>query len=150
MELRSNEIVLRKTRANHLRSNEGVGGRLFLTNQRLFFKPHFFNIRTEEKSIPLENIAAIKTPHSDLLSLKLAIILTNNFVEFYVVRKRKDWLKEIEAAVTAIKKARGENWHNDREVTQEIIDASRMTLRQIIIGGIIIGFMTGLGIFFFF
>ena len=149
MELRSNEVILRNTRANHLRSYGGVGGRLFLTNQRLIFKPHLFNIRTEENSIPLENIAAIRTPHSDMLSSKLAITLTNNLLEFYVVRKRKDWLKEIENTVTAVKKARGDNWRNDREITQEIVHASRMAFRQIITGAIIIGLITFLGVLFF-
>jgi hypothetical protein len=149
MELRANEIVLRQARANHLRQYEGVGGRLFLTNQRLFFKPHLFNVQTNEASIPLENITAIRTPHSDLLSAKLAIKLTNNFIEFFVVRKRKDWLKEIETAVTEIKRSKGESWHNSEEVNEEIVHASRAVLFHLIIGATVIGILTGVMMFLF-
>ena len=144
MELKANEIILREARANHLRYSQGIGGRLFLTNQRLFFKPHLFNVQTVEATIPLENIVAIATPHSDFLSAKLALMLKNNFIEFFVVKKRKDWMKEIEAAVTEINKARGQNWLNSQEVSQDIVQASRLVLRKLIVGAIVTGIFTGL------
>ena len=143
MELRVNEIVIRKARANHLRSSEGVGGRLFLTNQRLFFEPHIFNYQTQGATIPLENIAAIVTPHRDFLSKKLAIALKNGLIEFFIVNKRKIWLREIEAAVTEVKKLSGENWRNNEEVSQDIVRASRIVLRKLVIGAIVTGILTG-------
>ena len=143
MELKLNEIVLRKARANHLRSSEGIGGRLFLTNQRLFFEPHIFNYQTREATIPLENITAIVTPNSDFLSKKLTIALKNGFIEFFIVNKRKKWLREIEAAVSKVKKSRGENWRNNEAVSQDIVQASRIVLRRLVIGAIVTGILTG-------
>ena len=142
MELKASEIILREARANHLRHSQGIGGRLFLTNQRLLFKPHLFNAQTVEATIPLESIVGIATPHSDFLSAKLALILKNDFIKFFVVRTRKGWMKEIEAAVAEIKKSRGENWHNNQEISEEIVFASRAILRKIIIGGIVTGIVT--------
>ena len=56
MKLNDDEILIKKGSANHLVQFEGVGGRLFLTNQRLFFKSHSFNIQTHEESILLDDI----------------------------------------------------------------------------------------------
>jgi len=108
----------------------------------LFFKPHLFNVQTVEATIPLENIVAVATPHNNFLSAKLAIKLTNNFIEFFVVRKRKDWMKEIEAAVTETKKSKGEDWHINQDVSEDMVFASRMILRKMIIAGIVTGIVT--------
>ncbi|MDY6843413.1 MAG: hypothetical protein SVW57_04910 [Thermodesulfobacteriota bacterium] len=55
-------------------------------------------------TIPLGNIVAIATPHNDFLSAKLALMLNTSLIEFFVVKKRKKWMEEIEAALTEIKK----------------------------------------------
>jgi hypothetical protein len=46
--------ILRQGHANYLTAVEGVGGRLFLTDRRLYFKPHIFNRNTEDASISLD------------------------------------------------------------------------------------------------
>ena len=149
MKLKAEERIIRKGRANHLRRFEGVGGRLFLTNLRLFFEPHYFNYQTDEATIPLDNIVTIATPHSDFLSKKLAIRLNNNFIEFFLVWKRKQWLKEIEEAVTEIKKSTGESWHNNEGANEEIVQGSRAILRHLTIVAIIGAILTGLLIYMF-
>lgn len=45
MNLEKDEKIVRRNRANHIKPLEGVGGKLFLTNFRLIFKSHFFNIQ---------------------------------------------------------------------------------------------------------
>ena len=97
MDLKNNETIIRQGRGNHLRSSGGIGGKLFLTNQRLFFEPHFLNHDTSEASITLENIKSIVAPHKDFISSKLAIILNNDLIEFFIVGKRREWIKEIES-----------------------------------------------------
>ncbi len=42
--------------ANLFRGIEGVGGQAFLTNKRLIFKGHKFNIQRGQKNFPYENI----------------------------------------------------------------------------------------------
>ena len=83
------------------------------------------------------------TPHKDFFSKKLAIALKNGFIEIFIVNKRKNWLGEIEAAVTEIKKSIGENWRNNEDIAQDIVRASRMLLSRIVIGAIIAGIFTG-------
>jgi hypothetical protein len=99
MKLNSDEIILRKSRANHLKLFEGVGGRLFLTNQRLFFKSHFFNVQTHEETIPLQDIVSIEAKGSDFISGKMKIFLRNGSVEKFYVPKRKKWVDDIEKAI---------------------------------------------------
>lgn len=99
MKLDDNEIIIRKSGANHLKPFEGVGGRLFLTNQRLFFKSHFFNIQTHEESIPLEDIVSIEAKHIDFISGKMIVFLRNGSAEKFYVPKRKKWVKDIEKAI---------------------------------------------------
>ncbi|WP_084565892.1 GRAM domain-containing protein [Belliella pelovolcani] len=42
--------------ANLFRGIEGVGGQVFLTNKRLIFKGHKFNIQSGQKNFPYEDI----------------------------------------------------------------------------------------------
>lgn len=99
MKLDDNEIIVRKSRANHIKSFEGVGGELFLTNQRLVFKSHFFNIQTHEESIPLQDIVSIEAKHSDFISGKMTLLLNNGSTENFYVPKRKKWIHDIEKAI---------------------------------------------------
>lgn len=103
MKLASEEIILRKGAATHLVPFEGVGGKLFLTNQRLFFESHSLNFQKHEESIPLKDIVAIDAKHSDFLSRKISIYLASKSVEEFIVYKRKTWLSEIQKAVKEFK-----------------------------------------------
>jgi len=104
MKLSDNEVVLKKGGANHLVSFEGVGGRLFLTNQRLFFKSHFFNIQRHDESIALEDIVSIETPGEDWISKKMTIFLRNGSTENFLVNQRTNWAEEIEKAIRRLQK----------------------------------------------
>ena len=107
MKLNDDEILIKKGSANHLVQFEGVGGRLFLTNQRLFFKSHSFNIQTHEESILLDDIISIETEHRGLFFRMFSILLKNGSVERFVVRDRKTWASEIEKAIEALCKKNG-------------------------------------------
>ncbi len=93
--LTANENLLRESRATHWKGFEGVGGKLFLTNRRVYFKSHFFNIQTHEQSISLQDIVKLEAKHSDFFSSKLSIILKDGSKEVFYIPKRKQWVKQI-------------------------------------------------------
>ncbi len=58
--LEAGEAILRKSPANYQRGIEAVGGRLYLTQQRLIFEAHAFNIQTGATVVPLPSITALR------------------------------------------------------------------------------------------
>ena len=139
MKLVNDEVIIRKGAATHLVPFEGVGGKLFLTNQRLFFEAHSFNIQKRDGSILLENIVAVEAKHSDFISRKLSIYLRNKSVEEFTVYKRKIWVTEIEKAIKNLKQ--GENLyfamkekHEDFTPTKGQYFFVNILIRAIVIG----------------
>src|SRR6476646_9112506 len=63
------EQVIREGAANMQRGWEAVGGRLFLTNRKLLFQSHRFNIQSGPSEIPLHDIADVQTGWTKLLGL---------------------------------------------------------------------------------
>jgi len=59
IDLRQNEKPIKESGANLQRGAETVGGRLFLTDQRLYFDTHSFNVATGSESIELDQIAEV-------------------------------------------------------------------------------------------
>jgi hypothetical protein len=60
MELKPGEKVHFDVMANLFRGFEAVGGKLKITDQRIFFKSHHFNIQTGTLDLPLEQIVEAK------------------------------------------------------------------------------------------
>ena len=56
----SDEQVLADVLANLFRGLEGVGGKMKITNRRIFFQPHRFNFQREPADIPLDQIAEVR------------------------------------------------------------------------------------------
>lgn len=59
IDLQPNENLIKESGANLQRGAETVGGKLFLTNDRLYFDTHSFNVATGSESIPLAQISEI-------------------------------------------------------------------------------------------
>ena len=99
--LMEGETLLKDGPANHFVRAEGVGGWLYLTNSRLYFRSHRFNIQNHELSIPLDQIVHVKT------SLTLGIIPngvtveTPTGVEKFVVQGARVWVEGIGQAKPA-------------------------------------------------
>jgi hypothetical protein len=96
MKLHHDENIVKQGPANHFKGIEGVGGKLFLTNRRIFFKSHRFNFQNHELSIPLSEIREaggrntfLFVPNGILINLK------SGNKEKFVVWNRNDWLKKI-------------------------------------------------------
>ncbi|EQD55503.1 hypothetical protein B1B_09196, partial [mine drainage metagenome] len=69
VDLHPNEKLQREGVANLQRGVEIVGGKLFLTNQRLFFQSHSFNIQTGATDIPLPQILGTRLCWSKFLGV---------------------------------------------------------------------------------
>lgn len=69
IDLRPDENVIKEAAANVQRGMETVGGRLFLTNQRLYFNSHAFNLATGEESLELADIGSVQPTWTNFLGV---------------------------------------------------------------------------------
>lgn len=97
--LESSEYEIRVGAANHYMGNEGVGGKLFLTNRRLRFKSHSINIQVHELSIPLSRIVKIEKVKGFLSFNQIGVFLKDGSVEKFVVYNRDAWMIDIMSEV---------------------------------------------------
>lgn len=102
--LQEGEEIIKEGVANHFQGIESVGGRLFLTNQRVFFKSHSLNIQTHEQSIPYSEIKSTGKRNTLLIVPNgMYIELLNGNIEKYVLFERSKWIKEIEQRIKMTK-----------------------------------------------
>ena len=67
--LAAGETLLREGAANLQRGVETVGGRLFLTDRRLLFRSHGFNVQDGDTEIPLARIRGARPCWTRLLGV---------------------------------------------------------------------------------
>ncbi len=105
--LRPNEEMLKSGPANLQRGIETVGGKLYLTNQRLIFESHKFNIQTGETLIALSDIQSIRKCWTKFLNLiplfpnSLAVHTKQGKEYCFVLWNRKTWAAAIEGNQSA-------------------------------------------------
>ena len=94
------ERIIREGPANHFRRFEGVGGRLFLTDQRLVFKSHGLNIQRHELSLPLDEIVDAQ-PSMTAWVIRNGLLVTTKGGrrERFVVEGRDEWAASVMSAV---------------------------------------------------
>ena len=144
MKLANDEFVIRKGAATRLVPFEGVGGKLFLTNQRLFFEAHSFNIQKRDGSIRLENIVAVEAKHSDFISRKLSVYLRNKSVEEFNVYKRKIWVGEIEKAIEKMKEVGKVHFEISQDLEDFTPTKGQHSFLNVLIRAILIGVFVGI------
>lgn len=82
--------------ANHFLNREGVGGKMYLLQDKIVFKSHSFNIQNHEQSIAMNEIADVLFFNTlGIVPNGLKIVLTNNKTEKFVVNNWKQWKEEI-------------------------------------------------------
>lgn len=97
IQLKNNEEVVRQGMANHFEAHIRMTGKLFATNQRLYFVTHKLNFRNYDLSIPLENITAVQLKNNlGLFSHGFMVQLKNGQAHHFVAWKRKEWKALIE------------------------------------------------------
>ncbi len=89
-----NESIVFQSPANYEVGVEKVGGMLYLTERRLVFKPHSFNIQKQELSLSLTEIISA-SQHSNLGILKngLTIQVENDVIYKFVIDPAEKWVK---------------------------------------------------------
>jgi hypothetical protein len=101
IDLHPNEKLQREGVANLQRGVETVGGKLFLTNQRLFFQSHSFNIQTGATDIPLSKIVGARRCWTKFLGFlpvfpnSLAIDTIGGVEYRFVLWGRSNWATAI-------------------------------------------------------
>lgn len=92
------ERILKQGPANHVRGSEAVGGWLYLTDRRLLFRPHRFNIQRDEASFPLEEVLQAQPCLTAWVIPNGLRLVTAQRSERFVVEGRRAWSKEIARA----------------------------------------------------
>jgi GRAM domain len=94
------EQLIKEGGANHFMNREGVGGWIYLTDSRFYFKSHDLNIQNHEFIVNLNEIAdAEKTNSLGVIPNGLKLTLKNQTVEKFVVTGAKSWEKAIKELI---------------------------------------------------
>jgi hypothetical protein len=94
--LQEDEKLIKEGGANHFKNIEGVGGWIYLTDKRVFFKSHSVNIQRHELSIPLDSITeVIACMTLWFIPNGILIKTVDGDIERFVVEDRTAWVGEI-------------------------------------------------------
>lgn len=92
------ESLLHHGAANHWKGVEAVGGKLFLTDKRLRFRSHAFNVQRHDESYPRADIVAASPARSlGIIPNAIRIELKDGRRETFVVADRAAWLTRLGA-----------------------------------------------------
>lgn len=92
------EQIIKAGPANHFMGREAVGGWLFLTDQRLVFKSHSFNLQNHELALALIEIVRVQPSRTAwIIPNGLYVHTQQGAVERFVVGEREDWCRQITA-----------------------------------------------------
>ncbi len=103
IDLRPGETLFREGGANIRRGVEAVGGRLFLTSERLLFQSHAFNVQTGTTEIALADIRGTALRWTKFLGVlplfaNTLVVQMRDGAEYrFVPHGRMKWQAAIEA-----------------------------------------------------
>ena len=106
-ELREREKPVRKRGANLQKGIETVGGKLYLTNQRLVFEPHAINCQRGTREIELSDIRSSEKCWTKFLGCipiwtnSLAVITETGRAYRFVTFDREAWARAIDVQRSA-------------------------------------------------
>ena len=107
--LRVGEEMIRNGPANHQRGIETVGGALYLTTQRLIFRPHAFNVQRGVAELELSQVRETFLCWTRFLNLlplfpnSLAVVLDDGKEHRFVVENRSGWKAQIDELLVAMR-----------------------------------------------
>jgi GRAM domain len=105
--LQPNETIVREGRANLQKGLETVGGRLYLTNQRLIFEAHKVNFQAGTTEVLLSTVRSLHPSWTKFLGFipvfpNSLSVITHNGQEFaFVLNGRATWQIAIAAQLPA-------------------------------------------------
>ena len=100
-QLIAGETIVKESAANHQRGIETVGGKLFLTTQRLVFESHDFNFQIGSTVIALRDIAGVEPAWTRFLNLiplmpnSIKVATRDGREHSFVVFGRGEWIRAI-------------------------------------------------------
>jgi len=94
-ELRNSEMIIKEGPASYFVGLGTIGGKLYLTNERLLFFPHKLNYSTKNSEIEISDISNVMKKKIFLSAHGLKIILSDNRNEEFLVYGRKKWISAI-------------------------------------------------------
>jgi hypothetical protein len=96
----TDETVLHYGPANHFRGIESVGGKLFLTNRRLRFRSHRFNVQNHDESYAIEAITSAEPARTlGIVPNGVLVHLRDGRRERFVVGGRAEWVTRLRRAI---------------------------------------------------
>ena len=96
IETKPGESILFETGANHFKGIEAVGGKLYLTSERLVFKSHKLNIQNHELSIDIDDIDLVgRYKPLGIADDGLSITTKRHVQEQFVVEDLEKWLEHL-------------------------------------------------------
>jgi len=95
VELDEGESLHFKGGANHFKGIEGVGGMLTLTNKRLVFRSHKFNIQNHQQVFGLNEIKDLSLDGRKIFYKVFKMTLLNNETHKFVVDDPSSWIEKI-------------------------------------------------------
>lgn len=99
IDIAENERVILEGGANHLVKSEAVGGKLLLTDKRIIFKSHKFNIQNHEQSFLLNDLRDVKKEEKYKLGFRLE--LRNNEIHKFNVDAPQEWIATLRSKLQA-------------------------------------------------
>ncbi len=104
IQLYAGETILVYSPANLFRGIEGVGGRITLTNFRVWFEPHALNIQSHPEEIPLNIITGVGKRNTMGIIPNGMYIRTNTGKEFkFVTWNSENLISAINEQVALLK-----------------------------------------------
>jgi len=80
--------------ANHFKGIEAVGGKLFLTDRRLRFRSHKFNVQSHDESYPVSSITFVEPVRTlGIIPNGIRVHLADGRRERFVVMNQAGWLE---------------------------------------------------------
>lgn len=87
--------------ATHCSGITGAGGKLYLTNKRLYFKSHALNLQTHDLTIFLHDIEQVDRYKSiGVINNGLVVSIKNGTTEKFIVEEASAWKKLLSPKVT--------------------------------------------------
>jgi len=95
--LMPDEHLIKEGVANHFVRSEAVGGWIYLTDRRFFFRSHGANVQNHEFIVPVSEIADVEKGNTFLIiPNQLRVRLENGNIERFVVKNAGSWVAEIQ------------------------------------------------------
>jgi GRAM domain len=100
-QLQPGEVLIKESRANLQRGMESVGGHLYLTDRRLIFESHKFNVQRGPTEIPLADVADVRKAWTKFLGViplapnSIAVTTAGGHGQRIVCHKRGEWMEAI-------------------------------------------------------